>query len=124
VLGIFAVVSVLLVGAGLYGVISFLVSGRTREIGIRSALGATRRDIIVMVQRQMFWCAAIGLASGLTGCLVLTRFVRGLLFQISPYDPVVLSSAAVCFFLIILTACSRPAWKAARIDPAQALRVD
>jgi predicted permease len=124
VLGIFAVVSVLLAGAGLYGVISFLVSGRTREIGIRSALGATRRDIIVMVQRQMFWCAAIGLASGLTGCLVLTRFVRGLLFQISPYDPVVLSSAAVCFFLIILTACSRPAWKAARIDPAQALRVD
>lgn len=124
VLGIFALVSVLLAGAGLYGVISFLVSGRTREIGVRSALGATRRDIIVMVERQMFWCAAVGLAAGLTGCLALTRLIRGLLFQISPYDPVVFTWAAVCFFVIIVAACSRPASKAARIDPAQALRVE
>jgi predicted permease len=124
VLLIFACVSVLLAGSGLYGVIAFLVGSRTREIGVRAALGATRLDIALMVQRQMVWCAVFGVAAGLLGSLALSGLVQGLLFHISPHDPLVLVSAAACAFAITILAAWKPAWKAAHIDPAEALRVD
>lgn len=124
VLFAFAFVSVLLSAAGLYGVIAFLVHGRTREFGIRTALGATRLDIIVLVQRQMLWFTLLGLTIGLAGSLSLGRLVRGLLFQVSPHDPLVLSAAAALLFVISLLAVVKPAWKAAHTDPAQTLRVD
>lgn len=124
VLTIFAAVSVLLGASGLYGVIAFLVSSRTREIGVRAALGATRRDILLMVQRQMLACAALGIAVGLFGSLALAGLVRALLFQISPRDPAILASAALCLLVIAVIASSLPSWKAAHINPADALRVD
>ncbi len=124
VLLIFAAVSVLLAGTGLYGVIAFLVSGRTREIGIRSALGATRLDIVIMVQRQLFWCAVVGFALGLSGSLALDGLVKGLLFRISPHDPLVFAWTLACFFAMAVFAGCKPAWHAAHIDPAVALRVD
>jgi hypothetical protein len=124
VLFVFAFVSVLLSAAGLYGVIAFLVNGRTREFGIRTALGATRFDIITLVQRQMLWFTLLGLAVGVAGSLALGRLVRGLLFQVSPYDPLVFSASAALLFAISILAVLKPAWEAARSDPAQALRVD
>jgi ABC-type antimicrobial peptide transport system permease subunit len=124
VLAIFAFVSVLLAASGLYGVIAFLVSGRTREIGVRAALGATRRDILLLVQRQILLCAVSGLAVGVIASLALTSLIRGLLFQISPHDPIVLGSATGGLLIIALAAAWKPSWKAAHIDPARALRVD
>ncbi len=124
VLFVFAFVSVLLSAGGLYGVIAFLVNGRTREFGIRTALGATRLDIIVLVQRQMLWFALLGLAMGLAGSLSLGRLVRGLLFEVSPHDPLVFSASAALLFAISILAVLKPAWEAAHTDPAQALRVD
>ncbi len=124
VLLIFAVVSVLLAGSGLYGVIAFLVSSRAREMGVRSALGATRLDLLLLVQRQTLWCAGIGTVVGLTGSLALAGLVRGLLFQISPRDPRILVLAAVFLCTIAFLAAWAPAWKAAQTDPARALRVD
>ena len=124
VLLIFAAVSVLLGGAGLYGVIAFLVSSRTREIGVRAALGATRRDILLMVQRQTLVCAGTGIAIGLCGSFALASMVRTLLFQTSARDPVLIGSAALCLFAVSLLAALKPSWKAAHIDPADALRVD
>ena len=124
VLQIFASVSVLLAGSGLYGVIAFLVSSRTREIGIRAALGATRRDIVFLVQRQTFWCVAVSIGVGLCGSLAFTSAVRGLVFQVSPRDPSILVSAVLLMFAITVFAAWRPSWKAAHVDPAQALRLD
>lgn len=124
VLFIFAFVSVLLSAAGLYGVIAFLVNGRTREFGIRTALGATRLDIVVLVQRQVLWFALLGLAIGLAGSVSLAQLVRGLLFQVSPHDPFMLSAAAALLFAISILAIVKPAWEAAHTDPAQALRMD
>ncbi len=124
VLAIFAVVSIVLSASGLYGVVAFLVSGRTKELGIRAALGATRRNLVMMVERQMFWCIATGVAAGLIGSLALAGVIRGLLYQVSPHDPAILVAAALLLLAVALLAAFRPSWKAARIDPAQALRVD
>jgi ABC-type antimicrobial peptide transport system permease subunit len=124
VLFVFALVSVLLSAGGLYGVIAFLVNGRTREFGIRMALGASRLEIIVLVQRQMLWFALLGLAMGLVGSLSLGHLVSRLLFQVSPHDPLVFSSSAALLFGVSLLAVLKPAWEAAHTDPARALRVD
>lgn len=124
VLLIFAVVSVLLSSGGLYGVIAFLVSSRTREIGVRSAIGASSRNILLMVQRQTFVCAGVGIAIGVLGSLALGGVVRTLLFQVSSRDPVLLGSAALCLLLVTLLSALKPSWKAAHIQPAEALRVD
>jgi ABC-type antimicrobial peptide transport system permease subunit len=124
VLLIFAAASILLGAAGLYGVIAFLVSSRTREIGVRAALGATRRDVLMMVQRQTLFCAGIGIAIGLCGSLALASLVSTLLFQTSAHDPVVITLASLCLFGVSLVAALKPSWRAAHIDPATALRVD
>ena len=124
VLLIFALASILLAGTGLYGVISFLVSSRTREIGIRSALGASWPGILVMVQRQTFICAGIGIVIGALGSLALGDLVRTLLFQISPRDPVLLGGAALFLLAVALLSALEPSWKAAHIHPADALRAD
>jgi predicted permease len=124
VLLIFAGVSVLLAAGGLYGVVAFLVSSRTREIGVRAALGATRRDILLMVQRQTLVYAGTGIVAGVCGSWALAGLVRALLFETSPHDPVVLGSGALCLFTVTLLAALRPSWNATRVDPGRALRVD
>lgn len=124
VLVIFATVSLLLGAGGLYGVIAFLVSSRAREIAIRATLGATPRDILLMVQAQTLLCTGVGVLAGLCGSVALGSSVRALLFEISPRDPITLGSAALCMLAISLLAALKPSWTATRIDPANSLRVE
>lgn len=121
--GIFAAAGLLLAGVGLYGLMAFLVASRTREIGVRAALGATRRDIAVLIQKRAGMLVGLGVLTGIAGSLMLTHLVRTLLFGISPYDPISLGVPALVLTVVGLVAAWRPARVAAKIDPATALRV-
>lgn len=118
----FAALAVILAGVGLYGVIAFSVSQRTREIGIRTALGAERSSIARMVLREGAALAAAGLVAGLVASLAATRLVRSMLFHVHPVDPITFVAVAVGLTAIVLLACYIPARTAARIDPVVALR--
>jgi predicted permease len=121
-LGIFASIGVLLAALGLYGVISFLVVQRTREIGVRMALGATPASILQHVMYQAFAPTLLGAVLGLAGALASARLVASLLFRVSPADPWMLALPSIVFFAIAALAVSIPARRAAHIDPMQALR--
>jgi predicted permease len=123
-LAIFAGLAMLLGAIGIYGVISYSVAQRTRELGIRSALGATRGDLLKLVIGQGMWLAGIGLMVGLFSALGLTQFLRGMLYGVTAFDPVVLISVTALLAAVALAACWFPARRAARIDPAVALRQD
>ena len=99
-IGLFAGLGLLVAAIGLYGVLSFLIAQRTREIGVRMALGATPRDIAVMVGRQAALWTGLGAAIGIVASAALSRAVRGVLFQVSPYDPVSLGSAVALLALV------------------------
>jgi len=118
----FAVVALLLAGAGLYGVIAASVSERTREIGIRSALGASAKGILALVLRQGMGLTLAGVVLGLTGALALTRLLTSLLYDVSPTDPVTFTLVGVLLVGIALLACWLPARRALRVDPLEALR--
>ena len=118
----FALTSLCLAAVGIFGVLSFLVSERTREIGIRMALGARPRTIFRDVLAQGSWLVAIGSALGLAGGSALTRWIRGLLFQVSPADPLTLAAATLLLALIALIATVIPARRATRVNPVIALR--
>ncbi len=120
--GIFAGTGLLLAGVGLYGVMSFLVANRTKEIGVRAALGATPRDILLLVHKQAGMWTALGIVLGLGFSVAFTRLIRGLLFDVSPYDPWSLASAALLLALVGILAASRPSQLAAKVDPAVSLR--
>ena len=122
VVGIFAGTGLLLAGVGLYGVMSFLVANRTKEIGVRTALGATPADILLLVHKQAGAWTALGIVLGLGFSFAFTRLIRGLLFDVSPYDPLSLSSAALLLALVGILAASRPARLATKVDPAVSLR--
>jgi ABC-type antimicrobial peptide transport system permease subunit len=107
---------------GIYGVISFFVGQRTREIGIRMALGAQRRDVLKMVVKEGLSLTLTGVAIGLIAALGLTRLLGSLLYGVSPTDPLALGSVAVLFALVALAACYIPARRAVRVDPVVALR--
>lgn len=123
-LGMFAVAAVLLAAMGLYGVLAQTVAERTREIGVRVALGATRANIFGLVLRRGLGAAALGLALGLAGTVLVSRLLVSLLFGVRPADPLILASAAGILTLVALAACVVPALRAMRIDPADAIRVD
>jgi putative ABC transport system permease protein len=123
-LGLFASVALLLAAIGIYGVISYSVSRRTQEIGIRMALGAGRRDVVRLVVRQGMAPAVIGLALGLAGAFGLTRLMTSLLFGVSATDPVVFGLTTGLLGAVALAACWLPAWRAARVDPLIALRYE
>jgi putative ABC transport system permease protein len=118
----FAVLAVVLTAAGLYGVMSYIVTQRTREIGVRMALGATRRQVLAMVGRQVGTIATIGIGVGVAGALVLTRWISSMLFGIDPADPVVYAGVAILLALVALLAAAIPSGRATRIDPLRALR--
>jgi putative ABC transport system permease protein len=118
----FALTSVCLAAVGIFGVLSYLVSERTREIGIRMALGARPRAIFRDVLVQGGWLVAAGSVLGLAGGAALSRWIRGLLFQVSPGDPLTLAAAALGLAVVALLATLIPARRATRVNPAIALR--
>jgi len=118
----FAVLAVLLAAAGVYGVLAGNVSERTKEIGVRTALGATARDTYVLVLRRGLAMAVTGLGLGLAGALVTTRYLQSLLFGVAPTDPTVLFASAALLLLVAFVACLVPARRAVRIEPMIALR--
>ena len=120
--GAFALVALSLAGIGIYGVTAFSVSQRSQEIGIRMALGAQRSDVVTLILRQGMRTTLWGLASGLAGALILTRFMRSLLFAESPMDPVTFLAVAAVLAGAALLASYVPALRAIRVDPVQALR--
>jgi putative ABC transport system permease protein len=121
-LGIFAAIAAVVAGIGIYGVLSYTVARRTREIGIRVALGAERRQVLGFVMRQGALLVAAGLTMGLIGAAALTRYLSGMLFGITPLDPYTYVSVAAAFAALALLACFIPARRAARLDPLAALR--
>lgn len=123
-LGAFAGVSLLLAAVGIYGVLAYDVVQRTREIGIRAAIGATRTQIVALILRQGMVKTGIGVGIGLAGAFYLSRFLRSLLFEIAPTDPLSFSGVAVVLLLVALLACWLPARRAARVDPVVALRAE
>jgi len=120
--GLFAALGLLLAAVGLYGVLSFLVAQQTREIGVRMALGARPRDIALQVQKYVGIWFGIGVATGLAGSFALARAIRGLLFEVSPTDPVSLTAAVTVLVVTAALAGWIPSYRAARVDPVIALR--
>ena len=118
----FALLALVLALVGVYGVISLMVSRRTREIGVRVALGAERSHILRMVAGSGMTSLAIGLVVGLGLALGLTRYVRSLLFQIEPTDPLTYSVAILLLGVVGVIACYLPSRKATAVDPMEALR--
>jgi len=123
-LGTFAGVSLLLAAIGIYGVISYSVTQRTREIGIRAALGANRGNVIRLILRHGLTVAGIGLVIGVGGALGLTRLLASMLFGVSGHDPITMGVVAVLLGLVAFAACLFPAWRATKVDPIIALRAE
>ena len=123
-LGLFAFVALAISAAGLAGVLAYSVSQRTREIGIRMALGAAPRSVLQMLLGQGLVSVGIGLLVGLVGALGLSRLVSGLLFGIAPTDPMCFAGSAVVLVLVALVASFLPARRATGIDPMLALRAE
>ena len=122
--GLFAGLALILAAVGIYGVISYMVSQRTHEIGIRMALGAQREDVLRMVIRDGMFMAGIGTIVGIGGALALTQFLRSLLFQVRPTDAMTYSAVTFILIIVALAACYIPARRATRVDPMVALRYE
>lgn len=123
-LGSFAAAALLLVAIGLYGVIAFSVTRRTREIGVRVALGARSRDVLWLVMRRAILLLGTGLAIGTAASLALGRAIAGLLYGVTPADPATLLAMALFLAIVALLATYLPARRAARVDPTVALRAE
>jgi putative ABC transport system permease protein len=123
-LGIFALVALLLGGIGLYGVMSYAVARRSREFGIRLALGAQKYDVLRLVIKRGMILSLIGIVIGLVAALALTRLMRSLLYEVSPTDPLTFGGIVLLLSLVVLVACWIPARRATNVDPLTALRCD
>jgi len=120
--GVFGVLALALASVGLYGVMAYAVNQRTREIGVRIALGARRGDVIRMVLRESLLPVVAGLAAGVTAALALSRLVAGMLYGVAPRDPLTIALAALAMLAVALAAAVVPARRATRVEPMTALR--
>jgi predicted permease len=121
-LALFGAMGLVLGALGIYGVLAYLVNQRTREIGVRLALGAQSRDVVRMVVGRGVALAGIGVVIGLVCALALTRLMRGVLYDVSPSDPLTFGGVAVALFAVATLASWVPALRATRVDPLVALR--
>jgi putative ABC transport system permease protein len=118
----FSLLALVLAAVGIYGVMSYLVSQRTREIGIRMALGSSQQSVLGLITSEGMRLVAVGVLIGLAGAVVLGRSLESILYGVTSRDPVTIFVVAVTLVLVALSACLLPAWRAARIDPLVALR--
>ena len=116
--------ALLLSGIGIYGVMSYVVSLRTREIGVRMALGAQRAEVLSRVLRDGLKLAAGGLICGLGAAFGATRLIRSWLYEVTPTDPLTFAGVAILLMTVALLACWLPARRAAKVDPMVALRYE
>jgi predicted lysophospholipase L1 biosynthesis ABC-type transport system permease subunit len=123
-LGGFAGIALLLAAIGTYGVLSYMVAERRREIGIRMALGADRGRVLAQVMKQGLFLTTIGIAGGLAGAFALNRLIASLLFGVRPTDPTTLALVVMTIVVVASAACWLPAWRASRLDPNAVLRND
>jgi putative ABC transport system permease protein len=123
-LGLFGALALLLASVGIYGVVSYGVAQRRREIGIRAALGAHPRDVLRLVFAHALRLTAVGMAIGAAAALVATRFLTSLLFEVRPTDPLTFGGVAGVVMAVVVVACARPARRAMAVDPAAVLRSD
>ena len=121
-LGLFAFAALALSAVGVYGITHFSVAQRTHELGIRLALGASRRDVLKLILRESMRLPAIGLAIGLLVALGVTRVLAHLVFEVSTTDPLTYAGVGALLTLVALVACWLPARRAMRLDPLEALR--
>ena len=121
-MGIFGVVALLLASVGIYGVMSYAVTQRTQEIGVRMALGAQALDVLKLVLRNGMTIALIGVAIGLGGAYALSRVLSSMLFKVSPTDLMTFGVVSISLIVVALIACYLPARRATRVDPLVALR--
>ena len=122
--GIFGAAALFLAGIGVYGVLSFSVSQRTQEMGVRIALGAQRRDVLRLVVRQGITLAMLGVLLGMAGAFGVTRVIGSLLYNVTPTDPISFGGVAIFLTAIALLASYLPARRATAVDPIVALRID
>jgi putative ABC transport system permease protein len=121
-LGLFALIALFLAAVGLYGVVSYTVSQRTQEIGVRMAIGAQRGDVLRMIVGGGMKLTLVGIAMGLAGALALARLVATMLFDVTPFDPTSYAATAIVLLAVASLACYIPARRAMRVDPITALR--
>ena len=121
-LGIFAALAVCLAMAGIYGLMAYVVSQRSNEIGLRMALGASSADVLWLVLGQSAVTTGIGLVVGVAGAVAATRVLTSMLFEVTPNDPTVYTGVTALLVVMALGASYLPAWRATKVDPLTALR--